>query len=210
MPSLGFIHRFEPATDPSALPLLVLHGTGGDEDDLLPLARMISPKSALLSPRGKVLEHGMARFFRRLGPGVLDEDDVRLRAGELADFVGDARKAYGIAAPVAVGYSNGANVATAILLLRPDVLAGAVLVRAMLPLKHPPAVDLAGKSVLILSGDHDEMINAKGAARLASTLQDCGANVTRHILPVGHEWSQADVTLSRTWLETHSAITASK
>ena len=101
--SLSFIHRFEPATDPTMPPILLLHGTGGDEDDLIPLGRFVAPGAALLSPRGKVLERGMPRFFRRLSEGVFDEDDVRLRAGELADFVAEARRTYGLAAPIAVG-----------------------------------------------------------------------------------------------------------
>src|SRR5918995_3125484 len=119
-PSLSFIHRFEPGTEPGRLPLLLLHGTGGDEGDLLPLGRAIAPGSALLSPRGKVLENGMPRFFRRLSEGVFDEADLRRRAHELADFVQEAREAYGIAAPIAVGFSNGANIAAAVLLLRPE------------------------------------------------------------------------------------------
>jgi phospholipase/carboxylesterase len=181
--------------------LLLLHGTGGNEDDLLPLGRMIAAHSPLLSPRGKVLENGMPRFFRRVAMGVFDEEDVRHRANELADFVEEARKAYGIAAPVAVGYSNGANVAAAVLLLRPSVLAGAVLLRATAPFAHPPHSALAGKAVLILSGARDPLMSADGAARLAAALTDSGANVTHRTLPVGHELSQADVTIARSWLE---------
>src|SRR5277367_4652874 len=140
---LSFIHRFEPATRPGLAPLLLLHGTGGDENDLLPLGQMISPGAALLSVRGQVLEHGMPRFFRRLAEGVFDENDVRRRANELADFVADARKRYDLAAPIALGYSNGANIAAAMLLLRPQVLAGAILLRAMVPFAQPPKPDLA-------------------------------------------------------------------
>ena len=134
---LSFTHRFAPATTAAARPLLLLHGTGGDENDLLALGRMVAPGAALLSPRGKVLENGMPRFFRRLAEGVFDEDDVRKRAHELADFIEAACRHYGIAAPVALGYSNGANIAAAILLLRPAVLAGAVLLRTMVPLGAP-------------------------------------------------------------------------
>ena len=123
---LSFIHRFEPGDRSGGLPpLLLLHGTGGDENDLLSLGQAVAPGAALLSPRGKILEHGMPRFFRRLAEGVFDEDDVRRRANELADFIDEARKRYGIGAPVALGYSNGANIAAAVLLLRPDALAGA-------------------------------------------------------------------------------------
>ncbi|MDP4823600.1 MAG: alpha/beta hydrolase, partial [Aestuariivirgaceae bacterium] len=124
MAELSYIHRFEPGNAASP-PLLLLHGTGGNEEDLLPLGRAISPGSALLSPRGKVLENGMPRFFRRLSEGVFDFADVRLRAGELAAFVGEARAAYGLAAPIAVGYSNGANIAAAMLMLHEGTLAGA-------------------------------------------------------------------------------------
>src|SRR5919112_2434518 len=103
--SLSFIHRFEPGADPRARPLLLLHGTGGDENDLIGLGRAVAPGAPLLSPRGKVLENGMPRFFRRLAEGVFDEADVRHRASELADFIISARPAYGLSAPVAIGFS---------------------------------------------------------------------------------------------------------
>jgi phospholipase/carboxylesterase len=198
---LSFIHRFEPGTTPDARPLLLLHGTGGDENDLVPLGRTVSPTAPLLSPRGKVLEHGMARFFRRLAEGIFDEDDVRRRAGELADFISAARERYKLAAPIALGYSNGANVAAAILLLHPDVLAGAMLLRATLPLAQPPAADLTGKPVLIISGVSDPMISAEGTARLAAMLKEDGAIVEHRTLPLGHQLSQADITLARTWFQ---------
>jgi phospholipase/carboxylesterase len=202
--ALSFTHRFEPAQREDVPPLLLLHGTGGNEDDLLPLGRMVAPDAALLSPRGKVLESGMLRFFRRVSAGVFDEDDVRRNADDLADFVEQACKTYDIAAPIAFGYSNGANVAAAILLLRPSVLAGAVLLRATLPLSQPTRPKLEGKSVLILSGATDAMISLDGAKRLAATLTEAGANVTHRTLPVGHELSQADVSLARKWLDEQS------
>jgi phospholipase/carboxylesterase len=199
--NLSFVHRFERGEEPAGNPLLLLHGTGGNEDDLVPLGRMIAPRASLLSPRGKVLENGMRRFFRRVVQGVFDEDDVRQRANDLADFVDEACKTYDLAAPIAVGYSNGANVAAAILLLRPATLAGAVLLRATSPFANPPHVELAGKPVLILSGAHDPLISAEGAARLALALQRSGAIVTHRTLPIGHEWSQADINLTRAWLQ---------
>jgi phospholipase/carboxylesterase len=202
----SFIHRFEPATGAGAPPLLLLHGTGGNEDDLLPIGRMVSPDSPLLSPRGKVLEGGMPRFFRRLAEGVFDEEDVRRRALELADFVGEARETYRLDAPFALGYSNGANIAAAVLLLRPDVLAGAILLRAMVPLAHAPQADLTGRPILILSGASDPIIPGANAARLASMLKQAGAVVEHRTLPVGHELSQADVTLARTWLENEAVM----
>jgi phospholipase/carboxylesterase len=199
--NLAFIHRFEPATRLEAPPLLLLHGTGGDENDLLQLGRLISPGSALLSPRGKVLENGMPRFFRRHAEGIFDEDDVRQRAHELADFVAAARTTYGTGRPVAVGYSNGANIAAATMLLRPDVLSGAALLRAMVPLSQPPQVDLSGKRALIVSGKHDPIIAAENSARLRDLLSARGATVEAHTLPVGHQLSQADLTLASRWLQ---------
>lgn len=200
MTESAFIHRFEPATRAGSPPLLLLHGTGGDENDLLGLGKTISPGSALLSPRGRVLEHGMPRFFRRLAEGVFDEDDVRRRAHELGDFVSEARQRYGIAAPVAVGFSNGANIAAALLLLEPDVLAGAILLRAMVPLSDPPTAGLAGKPILLLSGQGDPIVPADNSARLAALLSQAGASVSHRILPAGHQLSQADVTLARDWI----------
>src|SRR4051794_30093164 len=172
MTTLSFIHRFEPASVAGRPPVLLLHGTGGDENDLLPLGKMIAPGAALLSPRGKVLEHGMPRFFRRLAEGVFDEEDVRARAHELADFVAAARETYGITAPVALGYSNGANIAAAIMLLRPDVLAGGILLRAMVPLSDPrPAAGLAGASALLVSGARDPIAPPENAVRLKMMLE---------------------------------------
>jgi phospholipase/carboxylesterase len=201
MPTLSFTHRFEPATAPGRPPILLLHGTGGDEADLIPLGQIVAPGAALLSPRGKVLENGMPRFFRRFAEGVFDEADVTARANELADFVSEARKSYGIEAPVALGFSNGANIAAAILMLRPEVLAGAALLRAMVPLSTPPAVDLTAKRVLILSGAMDPIVPAENAAQLASWLQGAGANVQHRSLPAGHGLSQADVNFTKGWIE---------
>jgi phospholipase/carboxylesterase len=197
---LAFIHRFEPGADPTRPPILLLHGTGGDEDDLLPLGRLIAPGSALLSPRGKAVERGMARFFRRMSEGVFDEDDVRARANELADFIGAARAAYRLAPPIAVGFSNGANVAAAILMLRPEALAGAALLRAIAPFRDPPKVDLTGTPVLLISGEADPMAPAESAARLVAALSGAGADVRRESVQTGHQLSQTDAALVREWL----------
>ena len=197
---LSFIHRFVPATRPGRPPLLLLHGTGGDENDLVPLGEMVSPGSALLSPRGKVLEGGMPRFFRRLAEGVFDEADVVRRANELADFVAEAREEYGLPAPVALGFSNGANIAAALLLLLPEALAGAALLRPMVPLSAPPPAALAGTPVLLLSGAAHPIVPAANAAQLGRLLAASGARVEQHTLPGGHGLSQADVALTKTWL----------
>ena len=198
-PPLSFIHRFIPGTSPEA-PLLLLHGTGGDENDLLPLGQSVGPGRALLSPRGKVLENGMPRFFRRLAEGVFDAEDVRRRADELADFVAEARAAYGLAAPVALGFSNGANIAAAMLLLRPEALAGAILLRAMVPLENPPVADLAGKRVLIVSGNADPILPLENARRLADMLRQAKAGVQHETLAAGHGLTQDDLKLATTWL----------
>jgi phospholipase/carboxylesterase len=201
MTDLGFIHRFIPATQPGKPPLLLLHGTGGDENDLVPLAAQLSPGSALLSPRGKVLENAMPRFFRRLAEGVFDLADLKARTAELANFIAAARMAYGIDAPVAVGFSNGANIAAALLLTRPQVLRGAVLLRAMLPFEPEPLPDLAGKPLLLLSGSNDTMISAAGRERLAAVLQAAGADLVYKVLPTGHNLTQNDLNLAAQWLE---------
>jgi len=209
MTELSFIHRYEPAADTSRPPLLLLHGTGGDENDLLALGRMVSPGSTLLSPRGKILENGMPRFFRRLAEGVFDEEDVRFRANELADFVAEARRAYGLEAPVALGFSNGANIAAAMLMLGPEALAGAALLRAMVPLGDTPKADLAGKRVLMISGQMDPIIPADNSSRLATSLASMGADVQHEVLPTGHGLSQTDLQLLVKWFAERGRQSAS-
>ncbi len=195
MADLSHIHRFEPGTEPTRAPLLLLHGTGGDEGDLLPLGRAASPGAALLSPRGRVLENGMPRFFRRFAEGVFDEADVIARAGELAAFVAQARGAYGLAAPIALGYSNGANIAAAVLLLHPGALAGALLLRPMTPLATPPAADLTGKPVLLVSGAMDPIAPPQTVAPLVERLRASGAAVHHETLPAGHGLTAGDLRL---------------
>lgn len=194
-----FVHRFEPGPEPP--PVLLLHGTGGDENDLLPLGREIAPGAALISPRGQVLENNMPRFFRRLREGVFDEEDVRRRAHELADFVQYIRNTHGLAAPVAVGFSNGANIAAAVLMLRPSALAAAILIRAMVPLRKQPMTDLSDKTVLMLSGAADPIVPAENSARLAQMLISAGADVEHEVLQVGHGLIQQDIQLAKVFFE---------
>lgn len=170
-------------------PLLLLHGTGGDEHDLLPLRDHLAPGAPVLSPRGTVLEHGMPRFFRRLAEGVFDEDDLRLRVDELAAFLAAAEQRYGVppGSWTAVGFSNGANIASAMLLLRPSALAGAVLLAAMVPFREEPApVDLAGRRVAVSNGRRDPMATPAHTAALTAQLRRRGAEVTELPHEGGH------------------------
>ena len=212
--ALAFIHRFVPAAEEPAAAarhggaprpvLLLLHGTGGDEHDLLPLGRFLAPGAALLSPRGQVLEDGMPRFFRRRAPGVLDRDDLFARAEQMAGFVAAAAHRYGFdpGGLVAVGYSNGANLAAALLMVRPGLLRGAVLFRPMdLPLADPPPGALAGTPVFVAAGRDDPVVPAEQSRSLARRLEAAGARVTLHWVPAGHGLEQGELETARRWLE---------
>ena len=206
MPSvdLGFEYRFVPAAGAAAgAPLfLLLHGTGGDEHDLLPLGQALAPGVALLSPRGKVLENGMPRFFRRLAEGVFDLRDLEARTHELADFIKTAREVHGLgdARPIAVGFSNGANIAAALLLLRPEVLGGAVLFRAMVPIEPATRPDLRGVPVFIGAGRRDGIASPAQTETLAALLEGAGAGVEVHWVDAGHGLTATDVAAAKTWL----------
>ena len=207
------IHRWEPAADPQAPTLLLLHGTGGDENDLVPLAKLVAPGAAWLSVRGNVMEQGMPRFFRRLREGVFDVEDLHRRTADLGDFLGAASAAYGFTADrlYALGFSNGANVAASLLLSRPDALAGGVLIRAMVPFEPAAPVDLAGRLVLLSQGRTDPLIPAAGAERLATILRDAGAGVQLVWQPGGHGLTQGDVSAASDWFaERRSARQASE
>src|SRR5881396_2668213 len=199
-PQPDFIHEFVPGS--SSRTLLLLHGTGGNERDLIRLGRELDPNAALLSPRGKILEHGMPRFFRRLAEGVFDLDDLKLRTNELADFVTAAAKHYNLAADqiVAVGYSNGANIAAAMLLLRPEILRAAILFRAMVPLVPEKLPDLSSVRVWIGAGDQDPIIPASEAQRLVELLRRAGAHVTIRFANAGHGLTNDDLEAARHWL----------
>jgi phospholipase/carboxylesterase len=201
LPGLGFAHRFVPAAQPGRKPLLLLHGTGGDENDLVPLGARLATGAALLSPRGKVLENGMPRFFRRLAEGVFDLDDLRLRAEELAQFIAAARAAYGIAPPIAVGFSNGANIAVSLLSIRPETLAGAVLMRATTSFVPESFPQLSGMPVLILSGAMDPLVAADKRDRLGKRLAAAAADVEEELLPAGHNLTAQDLALALAWLK---------
>ncbi len=200
-------HFFRPAADPSAPPLLLLHGTGGTEHDLVGLADRISPGSALLSPRGPVSEHGAARFFPRLAEGVFDPAQVVPRIEALADFVAAALSRYGLDNPkrglVALGFSNGANAAAALLQLRPELpLVGAILLRPMVVLDRPTALaSLIGRQVLLINGAHDPIVPPDHPPRLAKLLREGGATVEVQIHgDAGHGLTPQDLTLARGFL----------
>ncbi len=196
-----FIHDFVPGS--SSRTLLLLHGTGGNERDLIPLGRELDPNAALLSPRGKVLENGMPRFFRRLAEGVFDLEDLKYRANELADFVAAAGEHYGFTSDnvVAVGYSNGANIAASMLLLRPEIMHRAILFRAMVPLIPDKLPELSSVHVWIGAGDQDPIIPASEAQRLVELLRRAGADVTIRFFNAGHGLTNDDVVTARDWLE---------
>jgi len=197
-----FIHRFEPApAGAGGSTLLLLHGTGGNENDLLPVGHAIAPDAALLSPRGRVLENGMPRYFRRLAEGVFDHEDLVARTHELADFVADAARRYGLDARriVAVGFSNGANIAGAMMLLRPEVLAGAILLRAMVPFEPKAPPDLRGRRALVAAGKADPVVKPENSERLAELLRHAGADVTLHWSPGGHTLDRADLAAAAAW-----------
>ncbi len=196
----GFPHRFVPAVGDDAITLLLLHGTGGTEDALLPLGRMLSPKAALLSPRGKVLENGAPRFFRRLAEGVFDQEDLVNRTHELAEFIKAATPEYDLGRVFAAGFSNGANMAASLLLLHPGLLAGAVLLRAMVPFEPEVAPNLSGTPVYLAAGRSDQLVPPESSERLAELLREAGAEVTLDWQPGGHAIGRAEIEAARDWL----------
>ena len=201
---LGFIHKFIPSNikverkggSKKVPTFLLLHGTGGNEEDLIPVARKISSEAAILSPRGKILEDGIAaRFFRRLAEGVFDLEDLRFRTNELANFVNNASKTYGfdLQHVIALGYSNGANIASSMLLLRPEVLSAAILFRAMVPFVPNTLPDLSNKYIFMSSGLYDPIIPKQEAERLFSLFKNGGAKVSISWQNSGHELVMEDV-----------------
>lgn len=204
---LGFTHRFIPSRvgndKAEEVTLLLLHGTGGNEDDLLPLGRELDPNASLLSPRGKILEGGvMPRFFRRVAEGVFDIEDLKFRTGELAEFVQKASSVYSFDARkvIAVGYSNGANIAASMLLLRPQALSDAILFRAMVPIVPDKIPDLSSKGIFMSSGLKDPIATKLEAEKLASLFEQANASVVLKWQDSGHELTQHDIQAAKQWL----------
>lgn len=203
---LGFVHRYVPppakAEVAGSTTLLMLHGTGGDEDNLISLGRMLLPGAALLSPRGKVNEGGALRFFRRIREGVFDQQDLKIRTEELARFVAAAAETYGLDRDriVPVGFSNGANIAGSLLLRRPGLVKNAILLSPMVPFEPSPVPHLAGTSVFIGAGRADTMVPASQTERLVELLREAGADVAVHWEAGGHAIASREVKTAQLWL----------
>lgn len=205
---LGFIHRFVPADDPTAADtLVVLHGTGGDESDLIGIGQAVAPGAAILSPRGNVLENGAPRFFRRLAEGVFDPREVHSRAEELARFIRAATVTYRLEPSriFALGYSNGANVASTVMLVEPDIFRGAILLRPMLVYEPSERRDLSGKAVAISSGRMDPIVPAESVERLVELLKSAGAEVTLKWQLTGHNLTPTEMRDAADWLAVQRA-----
>jgi len=201
-------HRYVPGTAGSAAPtLLLLHGTGGDENDLIPLGQMLMPEANLLGPRGNVPENGMARFFRRLAEGVFDQEDLRARTEDLADFIALAASHYGFdpSRVVAAGYSNGANIAASLLLRQPGRLRAAVLLHAMTPFVPETVPDLSGKPIFLSAGRNDPIVPQENTLQLAGLFQTAKADLTVHWHNSGHSLTREEAVAARDWLATKSA-----
>lgn len=208
---LGLTHRYLPPDGDDQPTLVLLHGTGGTEDDLLPLGRQLADGAALLSPRGAVSENGMPRWFRRLAEGVFDQEDLAARSDELAGFLSDAAAAYELPADrlIGVGFSNGANMAGSLLLRHPGVLRAAVLFAPMLPFEPETLPNLSQTGVFISAGRTDPICPADQSERLAELLDEAGAAVTLCWHAGGHTVDAAHVEQVRDWLtKLRSAIAA--
>jgi predicted esterase len=200
--ALDFVHVFHPPATPDAPTLLLLHGTGGNEHDLVPLAQMLAPTAGVLSPRGKVLENGMPRFFRRLAEGVFDVEDLKRRTLELGDFIAAACKEYGLDATrmIAAGFSNGANIAASLLLVRPGAIGAAILFRAMVPFVPDPVPSIPATPVLLSNGRMDPLVSPEETERLAALLRSAGAQVSLVWQPAGHQLTQDDLSQAKQWV----------
>lgn len=194
-------HLYEKGTDKSAPTLVLLHGTGGSERDLVPLARMISPGSAVLSLRGNVLENGMPRFFRRLAEGIFDEEDLLFRTGEVNTFLDQAAEQYGFDRRnlVAVGYSNGANIAASLLFHIQEAWAGAILHHPMVPRRGVVLPELSGLPVFIGAGKNDPICSPQETEELEGLLRGAGADVTVHWERYGHQLTSTEAEAAADW-----------
>ncbi len=196
-------HIFQKGTDSSKPTLLLLHGTGGNELDLLPLAGRIDDEASILSVRGNVLEHGMPRFFKRLAEGVFDEEDLVLRTKELNEFLDEAAEQYEFDREniVAIGYSNGANIAASLLFHYQHALKGAILHHPMVPRRGIQLPDLSGKSVFIAAGTNDPICSPEESSELESLLKNAKAKVELHWVNRGHQLTAEEVEAAANWYQ---------
>jgi phospholipase/carboxylesterase len=203
-----YVHRFIPSPTGLSNGLLLLHGTGGNESSLLELGAALDPEAALLAPRGKSLEEGAPRFFRRFSEGVFDEDDVRRRADELGDWIGRAKAEYGLTSLIAAGFSNGANMATSLMLLRPDAVDHVVAFRGQIVLQLTVLPDLRSRRVLLLQGERDRYASREFSAPLASQFAQSGAIVEQHWVPSGHTVTRGDLQIAQHWLRATCSLSS--
>lgn len=203
-PDLGFTYRWEPASPVSNHTLLLLHGTGGTESDLIEMGRSVAPGYNLLSPRGKVSENGMARFFKRLAAGVFDVEDLKKRSVQLGDFIRRAVKEFGLENHkiIAMGYSNGANIASGLIFHDPDLLTGAVLLRPMIPYE-PERINLEKIKILMISGVFDTTMNEDEPEKLEQIFRANRADVISHSLSTSHGLTTDDLRLTKEWLKSN-------
>lgn len=200
---LGFAHCFLPPSGDTNVTLLLLQGTGGDENSLIDLGKLLTPGAALLSPRGNVPEGTSRRFFRRHAEGALDQEDLEFRTHEQADFLHAAaqRPQFDIGKLFVAGFSNGANVAASLLLRRPELVRGTILLSPMLPFEPETLPALSGMPVFIGAGKEDLLVPAESAQRLAEVLKEGGAGVTPHWEPGGHRIASAELAAAADWLQ---------
>jgi phospholipase/carboxylesterase len=196
----SFEHTFVPATDASKKPILLLHRTGINETVLIPWAKELWPGAALLAPRGRVLEDGKPRYFRRIGQGQFDVEDLHAQTAELDRFIDAARQRYALDAPIAVGHSNGANIAWSLMFSRPAAFSGAVLLRPLMPIDPERVSAMHGFPVLILSGSDDRVAAPEAAAALPGRLRIAGANVSHVFLRATHDLVAGDREVAQAWL----------
>lgn len=199
---MDFEYNFQPGTVEGAPTILVCHGTGGDENSLTWLGEALFPGAALLCPRGRILEHGAPRFFKRFAEGVFDLDDVKFQASKLADFVIESSVTHGFdpSRVFGIGYSNGANILSAMMLTRPESLMGAALFRAMVTLEHLDTPNLTGKRIFLSEGEFDPIVPVENAQRLAAQLRSFGASVTVYWHQGGHNLARTEIDAASDWL----------
>jgi phospholipase/carboxylesterase len=202
--SLNLIHKYIPSKDSSNhYTLLLLHGTGGNENSLIPISEIILPGAAVISLRGNTIENGMPRFFRRISEGVFDLEDLKVRTKELAKFIEDSSMKYGINSNnvVAVGYSNGANIALSVILSHPGLISKAVLYHPMIPFVPASSPDLSGTNILITAGTNDPIVDSEETNNLYAMLKSYGANIEIYWHDIGHNLTREEISRTKEFLK---------